>query len=158
MPECFLPSTEDSCGPMHRKPAGICTALSEGTTHPLDAQPQQRKEVGQIYKALGFPPLGINQGMTPILLVEQCVEPLLHSLWQPKPSQIIGYVDFDLNCRRHMLGLRARSFALLKTSTFSTGRGLAGPSLPTDQDPIIYFPCGGPASLSVPGRFNLLQD
>jgi len=56
------------------------------------------------------------------------------------------------------LGLRARSFALLKTSTFSIGRGLAGPSLPTDQDPIIYFPCGGPASLSVPGRFNLLQD
>jgi hypothetical protein len=73
----------------------ICTALSEGTTHPLDAQPQQRKEVSQIYKALGFAPLGVSQGLSTILFIQQRMQALLHAVRQPKPRQISGDLDFD---------------------------------------------------------------
>jgi len=51
------------------KAVRICAALSEGTTHPLDEQPQRRKEVSQIYKALGFAPLGVSQGLSTILFI-----------------------------------------------------------------------------------------
>jgi hypothetical protein len=61
------------------------------------SESQQGKEVGEIHESLGFMPLGVSQELSTILLIQQHMQALLHDVRQPKPRQVIGDLNFDLN-------------------------------------------------------------
>jgi hypothetical protein len=63
----------------------------------LSSESQQGKEVGEVHESFGFVPLGVSQGLSAILLIQQHMQALLHPIRQPKPRQIIGDLDFDPN-------------------------------------------------------------
>jgi hypothetical protein len=63
----------------------------------LSSESQQGKEVGEIHESLGFMPLGVSQELSTILLIQQHMQALLHAVRQPKPRQVIGDLNFDLN-------------------------------------------------------------
>jgi hypothetical protein len=71
----------------------------------LSAKAQEGKKVGEIDEPLSFAALGIRQGLTLVLSVEQRVQALLHTLGQPEPRQIVGHFDLALNYGGHELGL-----------------------------------------------------
>jgi hypothetical protein len=71
--------------------------LSDDIAQPLSSESQQGKELGEVHESFGFVPLGVSQGLSTILLIQQHMQALLHSVRQPKPRQISGDLNFDLN-------------------------------------------------------------
>ena len=76
---------------------GFCMPLSGEAARPLSSESQQGKEVGEIHESFSFVPLGVSQGLSTILLIQQHMQALLHPVRQPKPRQISGDLDFDPN-------------------------------------------------------------
>lgn len=76
---------------------GFYSPLSDDIAWSLSSQSQQGKEVGEIHESLGFAPLGVSQGLSTVLLIQQHMQALLRPVRQPKPRQIIGDLEFDPN-------------------------------------------------------------
>jgi hypothetical protein len=69
---------------------------------PFRTQAQQREQVIQVSKALGFSLLGGCQAVAAILLIKQIMKSLLHALGQPKLRQIARHLHFQLDGLRHI--------------------------------------------------------
>jgi hypothetical protein len=78
-------------------PYGSYPVLFGDTARPPSSESQQGKELGEIDESFGFVPLGVSQGLSAILIIQQRMQALLHAVRQPKPSQIVGDIDFDFN-------------------------------------------------------------
>jgi hypothetical protein len=71
--------------------------LSGEAARPPSSESQQGKEVGEIHESFGFAPLGVSQGLSTVLLIQQRVQAFLYAVRQPKSRQIIGDFDFKSN-------------------------------------------------------------
>jgi hypothetical protein len=66
----------------------LLSALSDDTARPLSSESQQGEEVGEIHESFGFAPLGVSQGLSTILLIQQRMQALLYKVFQTKPQSL----------------------------------------------------------------------